>query len=158
MNSREAIYAIIELEQGYVNDPRDPGGETKYGISKRSYPNEDIKNLTIERAHDIYKQDFWDKVRADDFPHPIGMLLTDFAIHSGPARAVQVLQMVLKVTQDGVVGPRTIEAAKRSGEALKDLCANYLTARSFFLASLNKPYYIKGWTNRLFKLAFYCKF
>ena len=158
VEAREAIYTVIdEFEKGYVNDPQDPGGETKYGISKRAFPNEDIKNLTKERAYDLYKEHYWDKVKAESFPFPINMLLFDFAVHSGPERAVQVLQMTLGVAQDMVVGPRTIAAAQRKGEALKELCAKYLTARTFFLAGLGKTRYIAGWTNRLFKLAFLCK-
>lgn len=158
MEAREAIYTVIdEFEGGYVNDPHDPGGETKYGISKRTFPNEDIKNLTKERAYDLYKEHYWDKVKADSFPFPINLLLFDFAVLSGPERAVQVLQMTLGVTQDMIVGPRTIAAANRSDKALKELCARYLTARTFYLAGLNKPRFIAGWTNRLFKLAFMCK-
>ena len=49
-----AIPRVITNEGGYVNDPDDPGGETKYGISKRSYPALDIKNLTVEQATAIY--------------------------------------------------------------------------------------------------------
>ena len=49
----EIIEGVIEKEGGYVNDPDDPGGETKYGISKKAFPKEDIKNLTIVRAKDI---------------------------------------------------------------------------------------------------------
>lgn len=154
MNTREAIYVIIDIEGGYDNDPRDPGGETKYGISKRSYPNEDIKNLTKERAYEIYLEDFWNKVQADKLPFPLNLLVTDFAVNSGPSRAVKVLQMVVKTTQDGVIGPKTIAAVKASN--LEDLCVNYMTAREFFLLSLGKSHYIKGWTNRLFKLSFRC--
>lgn len=55
----EAIPTVLANEGGYVNNPNDPGGETKYGISKRSYPNVDIKNLTVEQAKDIYRRDFW---------------------------------------------------------------------------------------------------
>ena len=49
---------LIEREGGYVNDPDDPGGETKFGISKRAYPHLDIKNLTEEHAADIYYNDY----------------------------------------------------------------------------------------------------
>ena len=158
VNTREAINIIIhKLEKGYVNDPNDPGGATKYGISQRSYPNLDIKSLTPEQAYEIYKEDYWDKVKADSFPYPVNVLLADFAINSGPARAVKVLQMVLKVTQDGLVGPKTVAAAQRSGEELLELCANFMTARNFYLLSLDNPRFAKGWSNRLFKLSLLCK-
>lgn len=158
MNAREAIFMVIEyLEGDYSNDPKDSGGETKYGIAKKDHPNLDIRNLTKEQAYEIYKEEYWDMVKADAFPYPLNVLLFDFAVHSGPRRAIQVLQMTLKQTQDGLIGPRTIEAAQKKGKYLLEICSRYMAARTFFLASLNKPYFISGWTTRIFKLAFLCK-
>ena len=62
------INRILGHEGGYVNDPQDPGGETNWGISKRSYPGEDIKNLTLDQAAAIYRRDYWDMARAGDLP------------------------------------------------------------------------------------------
>ena len=63
---KAAFQLVIANEGEYVNDPQDPGGETKFGISKRSYPQLDIKNLTIDQAQNIYKTDFWDKINGSD--------------------------------------------------------------------------------------------
>ena len=152
-DAKIAIYHTIDIEGGYVNDPRDPGGETKYGISKRSFPNEDIKNLTPERAYEIYKENYWDKVKADYLPWPVNYLVFDFAVHSGPARAAKTLQKVLGIVQDGIVGAKTISAAHRTTE---HHCAMFMTERMKFLASLGRPHYMNGWSNRLFKVAFRC--
>lgn len=91
-DARRAIDILIELEGGYSNHPGDPGGETKYGISKRAFPNEDIKNLTKQRAYELYKEHYWDKIHGDELPWPINMLLFDMAVHSGPARAIKRLR------------------------------------------------------------------
>ena len=55
----KCIFFVLKQEGGYSNNPSDPGGETNYGISRKSYPNEDIKNMTVERAKEIYYRDFW---------------------------------------------------------------------------------------------------
>jgi len=58
MNFDDAFERLLGLEGAYVNDPRDAGGETKYGISRRSYPGEIIRTMTIERAKEIYLRDY----------------------------------------------------------------------------------------------------
>ena len=61
----EIIEVVLEHEGGYVNDPKDPGGETNFGIAKRSNPDVDIKNLTKAEASLIYKTKYWDKNKVD---------------------------------------------------------------------------------------------
>lgn len=102
----KAIQKIIASEGGYVNDPNDPGGETKFGISKRSYPNEDIKNLTIERAREIYKRDFWDKIGGDQIKdQAIADLLVDSAVNEGVVPAVKRAQIIVNIPQTGKITP-----------------------------------------------------
>ncbi|KWT77357.1 glycosyl hydrolase 108 family protein [Candidatus Magnetominusculus xianensis] len=60
-----AVRFVLDAEGGYVNDPDDPGGETKYGISKRAYPSLDIKSLTIEDAKRLYRRDYWGRASCD---------------------------------------------------------------------------------------------
>ena len=82
-----AFLDTIGLEKGYVNDPNDPGGETKYGISKRSYPNIDIKNLTLAEAKVIYKRDFWNKLKLDKVNNiQIAGEIFDTAVNMSPAQ------------------------------------------------------------------------
>ena len=110
---------IIEIEGGYDNDPDDAGGETKYGISKRSYPNEDIKNLTPERAIEIYTRDWWNPLNLSSIQdQTTANLVFRFAVNSGKGTAVKMLQECLNtfvpiipsVTVDGVLGQRTLQA------------------------------------------------
>ena len=76
-----AVTAVLSYEGGYVNDPNDPGGETNWGISKRAYPNLDIRNLTRDRAIQIYRRDYWDSLGCDQFPPAIVIALFDSAVN-----------------------------------------------------------------------------
>lgn len=91
-----AIQFVLEREGGYVNDPADPGGETNMGISKRAYPNEDIKNLTVERAKALYYRDYWLAAGCDQFTPPLDLIVLDTAVNMGVGRAKQFLSQ----TQD----------------------------------------------------------
>ena len=86
-NFRVAMAFVRKWEGGYVNDPDDPGGETKYGISKRAYPQEDIKNLTRERAEFLYKRDYWDPLDLDKYPQDKAIVLFNVAVNMGKERA-----------------------------------------------------------------------
>ena len=113
----EIIGVVLEHEGGYVNDPKDPGGETKYGVSKRAYPNEDIKSLTEESAKDIYRRDYWDKNRCAELPESLRHIYFDMCVNMGAGRATKIMQETanakganLKI--DGGMGPMTVGAMK----------------------------------------------
>lgn len=112
MTFDEAFRILIGHEGGYVNDPRDPGGETKFGISKRAYPNEDIRNLTIERARAIYYRDYWIRSGCERAPEAMRFDLFDTAVNSGLSRAVRLLQLAAGVEDDGEIGPVTLKALR----------------------------------------------
>lgn len=78
-----AFSIVVGIEAGYVNDPDDPGGETKYGISKRSYPSLDIQNLTIDDARAIYRRDFWDHINLDSLPWELALIRFDCEVNQG---------------------------------------------------------------------------
>lgn len=82
-----ALDHVFRWEGGYVNDPRDPGGETKYGISKRAYPDMDIAALTTQQAAAIYRRDYWQRAGCDDLPPAQAAALFDAAVNAGAARA-----------------------------------------------------------------------
>ena len=86
------IEFILKMEGGYVNNQKDPGGETKYGISKRAYPNVDIKNLTKNDAIAIYYRDYWLRCGANNFPFPLAACVMDTAVNMGVGRAKQFLR------------------------------------------------------------------
>jgi lysozyme family protein len=88
----KAIARLLSDEGGYVNNPADPGGETKFGISKRQYSTLDIKLLTQSQAIDIYYRDWWQRYRYSALPDEIGIKLFDLAANIGPAHASSCLQ------------------------------------------------------------------
>lgn len=117
MNFDTAFDRLMGNEGGYVNDPNDPGGETNWGISKRSYPNVDIKNLTRDQAKAIYLRDFWSRINADKLPDGVAFQTFDFAVNSGIETAVRKLQRALGVADDGHWGPVSQAAADAMSES-----------------------------------------
>ena len=114
---KEIIKKVLEHEGGYVNDPKDLGGETKYGITKRFYPDIDIKNLTIEQATEIYKKDYWDRNKVESLPQNLWHIYFDMCVNMGKRTAVKVLQRAAvnkgrDIEVDGGLGPMTIGALK----------------------------------------------
>ncbi len=91
-NYDTAINRLLGNEGGYVNDPNDPGGETKWGISKRSYPGINIMDLTRDQAIALYRRDFWDRADLENQPLAIGFQMLDFAVNSGAGPALRALQ------------------------------------------------------------------
>lgn len=89
-NFDRAFLLVIGAEGVYSNDPDDKGGETKFGITKRSYPKLDIKNLTIEQAKSIYKSDYWDKIKADALPDKLDIVMFDCAVNQGVSTAIKL--------------------------------------------------------------------
>lgn len=139
---------LISHEGGYVNDPRDPGGETQFGISKRAYPQVDIKALTLDAARAIYKRDYWDRAQCDKLPPALAYLLFDAAVNSGIGQAIRFLQRAVGLADDGVLGPVTLAAVQRyDAEAL---CARFVGQRLEFMSKLSSwDAFGRGWARRL---------
>lgn len=158
----EWLERVFGHEGGYVNRDsidsidsiNDPGGETKWGISKRSYPDLDIKNLTKAQASDIYKKDFLDPILRNDMDDGVAYQLLDFGIHSGVSRAIKEMQKMLNIEADGLIGPITKEAISRYSES--DLIMLILSARLFYLVGLNnwQPN-SRGWVRRIARNLYY---
>ena len=148
MNFDTAFETLITHEGGYVNNPRDPGGETKYGISKRSYPAEDIPNLTLARARFIYKRDFWDTVRGDELPYDLAYNLFAGAVNSGRGQAVRWLQRAVRVADDGKFGPLTLAAVLAAD--LNLVVRRYNGERLKFMTDLSNWHDAsRGWARRI---------
>ncbi|MGE3341510.1 MAG: glycoside hydrolase family 108 protein [Candidatus Altimarinota bacterium] len=139
---------LIGHEGGYVNDPADPGGETQWGISKRSYPHLNIKTLTREEAKEIYRKDFWQKINADKLYDGVAWQLMDFAINSGIQTAIRYFQRALGVADDGYWGPESQKTADAMSES--DQIMRLLGERLDFMTRLkNWPNHGKGWARRI---------
>lgn len=160
MNFDAAFERLLGHEGGYQARPDDRGnwtsgrvgvGElrgTKFGISAMSYPGEDIAGMTVERAREIYRRDFWGPAGCDAVPDELRADLFDFAVHSGVRQAVRALQRAVGEAEDGILGPRTLQAIQ-SMPPLR-LVARFAGARLLLLTELHTwPAYSRGWTRRV---------
>lgn len=157
-NFDQAFKVVVGLEGGYTNDPVDAGGETKYGVSKRAFPNEDIKNLTIERAKQIYKKNYWDRCGCDDIKsYSIALQVFDIAINCGVGMAGKLVQRAINETSkvktkvDGVIGPKTV--ANINVSDVRTLNNNLVAKRIEYYYAIvsSKPIqkrFLRGWLIR----------
>jgi lysozyme family protein len=148
MRFEVAVKHVLKFEGGYVDDPLDPGGETKFGISKRAYPDLDIKNLTKQEAREIYRRDYWDKVSCDELPAKLRLIVFDAAVNHGVQWAARNLQSLTDVKIDGHVGPVTLEAVNKLD--VRKALARYAVKRQDFYWQ-NRMFFRfgKGWITRL---------
>jgi lysozyme family protein len=148
MNFDQAFERVIGHEGGYVNNPADPGGETNFGISKRSYPMENIRGMTLERAKAIYQRDYWGPAGCDAVPDAVKFDLFDTAVNSGVTTAIRLLQNAAGVSADGVLGPVTLQAVNALGGSR--VMARFNGWRLAFMA--NTPQwetFSRGWARRI---------
>lgn len=147
----KAFALVIGVEGGYTNDARDCGGETRYGISKRAYPQLDIANLTLSQARAIYRRDYWDRCRCDELPAPLDIYVFDCAVNQGVDTAVKTLQRLVGVPVDGLMGPVTLGAAAR---VRREMALLYMADRAQAYAQLEGfGTFGRGWMKRLLTVA-----
>ena len=152
MTYGELFDRLIGHEGGYVNDPNDPGGETKWGISKRSYPHLNIRDLTRDDARQIYETDFWNRINGERLIQRgfdgVSWQLLDFAVNSGIETAVRYLQRAVGVADDGVWGPYSQAAIESMSES--DVIMLLNAERLDFMRRLrNWKHASKGWAGRI---------
>ena len=144
----QAFTRLLGHEGGYVNDKRDPGGETRFGISKRSYPALNIATLTEWDARQIYRRDYWDKCQADRLPADVRFDVFDGAVNSGIGQSVKWLQRAAGVSDDGQVGPITLAACSNLPGSV--LSKKYNGHRLKFMIKLKTwPVFSGGWAVRI---------
>lgn len=148
MDFDTAFERLIGHEGGLVDHQADPGGVTKFGISQRSYPGEDIRGMTLARAKEIYRRDYWGPSGCDAVPDRIKFLMFDAGVNSGPTAAIKLLQRSVGTTEDGILGPITLTAA---GSMHPARLASRLSAhRLLLMADLPAwPAFSRGWVRRV---------
>ncbi len=150
----EALRRTLNNEGGVVDDPHDPGGLTKYGISKRAYPRLDIANLSLVDARDIYWRDYWKRAGCQQLQNlEVACKVFDLAVNVGVLRAVKMLQRALcrfgaDLREDGKLGPKTAAAANGHPHPAAMLMALRIEAGRYYI-ELGRPRYLAGWLNRL---------
>ena len=102
-NYDHCLEMILHHEGGYVNHPKDPGGETNLGVTKRVYEEhggtKDMKDLTVEDVAPIYKKSYWDRVKGDELPAGLDLCVFDFGVNAGTGRAAKYLQNLVGATE-----------------------------------------------------------
>ena len=157
LNFHRCFNATMIEEGSYVNNPNDPGKETKFGISKKQYPDLDIPNLTIVEAERIYRDDYWKRCSCDDLVWPLDLYVFDTAVNLGcdekaSFRTQKLLQHTLGVVEDGIIGPVTLRAAA-SVAANRNFLARFMTNRLKYYQSLpTYPEFGTGWTIRVLRI------
>lgn len=155
-NFARSLASVLRHEGGYSNHPDDKGGPTNLGVTlatfrkwvKKDGTVADLKAMTREQASKCYRAVYWNAVKADDLPAGMDYAVFDYAVNSGPSRAVKALQGVLGVEQDGVVGPVTLAAAQ-SADPIKTIHALCDQRMAFLRKLSNWQTFGKGWTNRV---------
>lgn len=147
MDFDTAFDRLMGHEGGYIDNPADPGGETNWGISKRSYPDVDIKNLTRDQAKEIYRIDFWLRGQMDQFDPAVAYQTFDFAVNSGIETAIRKLQAAAGVADDGYIGPVTVASIKNRGA--NDMIMLLTAERIEYQTKLkNADTFWRGWMRR----------
>ena len=152
MDFDTAFTTLLGHEGGYVNDPQDPGGETRWGVTvavarAHGYVG-DMRDFPQTAAKHIYRKAYWDSVRADELPPALRYAVFDAAVNSGPAQGVKWLQRAVGATDDGRIGPQTLAMARAAQPdfALRRMLAQRLT----FMTDLkNWPRHGRGWARRV---------
>mgnify|MGYP000742819833 FL=1 len=155
-NYDKCLETILHHEGGYVNHPKDPGGETNLGVTKRVYlehgGTKDMKDLLVEDVAPIYKKGYWDKIKGDDLPGGLDLCVFDFGVNAGPGRAAKFLQQMIGTTVDGGIGPNTLakveEYVRENGE--HETVKKYQEMRQKYYEQLSTfATFGKGWTRRV---------
>jgi lysozyme family protein len=149
-------FVIDRLEGGgaLVNDA---GGITRFGVSSKAHPDVDVLNLTRLGAFAIYHARYWLVLQADKLPRGLDLAVYDASVNMGTATAVRMLQRVLRVEADGIMGPETL-AAVRAFRPQSELRARYheLRLRSYEAIVEHNPARqpdLFGWRCRVMRIA-----
>lgn len=146
------ITVVLENEGGYCWDPDDPGGETNMGITKREYPDLDIRNLTKDQAIEIYYRDYWLKMNLHSIKNDLAILqMFDMGVNAGKRTAVKLAQKIVGAFADGIVGPETTGLINVLPSDFVEL---YKCNRKMYYLALvrRKPVFgkfLKGWLKRV---------
>jgi lysozyme family protein len=157
----DAMLIELKFEGGKDDDPIDPGGRTNQGVIQREFsaflrkngkPNRDVFTMTDDERDAIYFQNYGQRIRFNELPPGIDLVVLDGAINSGPSQSVKWLQRALNLTPDGVLGNATMQAAIDYPDS-DDLIAKYCNYRMSFLRALKTFYHFgAGWTSRVNQL------
>lgn len=155
-NYGRAFAFVMKWEGGYVDDPDDPGGATKWGVAMNRLgrvlgirDKEDLRGLTKKWVRRVFRARYWRRCACDELPSGIDLAVFDSAINQGQTRAAKLLQRAARVKADGMIGPRTLAAVRRADP--HELLVDFMARRALHYSGLAKLWkYGFGWFRRLF--------
>ena len=154
-NFNKCLEMLLHHEGGFVNHPKDPGGVTNLGVTKRVYEQwvghrvseQVMRDLTVEDVAPIYKKKYWDRIKGDDLPSGIDWAAFDWAVNSGTGRAAKAVQKVVGAVRDGAIGPKTLALVSKQDP--KYMIQEIGKIRQEFYENLSTfETFGKGWTRR----------
>lgn len=163
-NFNASLAHVLEHEGGYVNNPKDPGGETNKGVTKAVYEayrrrkghsRQSVRHITDVEIQDIYKAQYWDRVEGDRLPAGVDYAVFDYAVNSGTGRAETEIQRVVGVTADGQIGMVTLDAVGKADpiQLVNKLCDRRLAFMKRIKHRKTKELlwttFGKGWSRRV---------
>lgn len=152
MNFDQAFDILLRHEGGFSDHAADPGGKTRFGITEAvarevGYRG-DMCELPLDLAKRIYKDRYWDAVRAEELPEAIRYAVFDAAVNSGPRQAIRWLQRAVGAKDDGIIGPQTLALVRDADP--EQMVRRMLAQRLRFMAGLpNWPAFGRGWARRI---------
>lgn len=166
MTYLRALPLLLGSEGGEVNDPADRGGHTNHGVTQETYDGwremngqgpRSVSRITNGEVEAIYERLYWKAGRCDTLPWPLSYLHFDACVNHGVRSAAEMLQQVLGVEVDGIIGPKTRAAADVLPPALQRLCEDYLWARLQLYSDIVKYSpsqirFLRGWLNRMIRI------
>mgnify|MGYP000871377229 FL=1 len=154
-NFDKCLAKLLSHEGGYVNHPKDPGGMTNLGVTKRVYDDwigresteQEMRDLTPADVGPIYKKNYWDRVKGDDLPSGVDWCAFDWAVNSGSGRPAKAIQRAVGAAADGAIGPMTLKAVAEKDP--KEIIEYVFQVRQSFYESLKTfETFGRGWTRR----------
>tara|TARA_R110002167_G_scaffold106228_1_gene272699 strand:+ start:159 stop:671 length:513 start_codon:yes stop_codon:yes gene_type:complete len=154
-NFDKCLAKLLSHEGGYVNHPKDPGGMTNLGVTKRVYDDwigresteQEMRDLTPTDVGPIYKKNYWDRVKGDDLPSGVDWCAFDWAVNSGSGRPAKAIQRAVGAAADGAIGPMTLKAV--ADKDPKEIIEYVFQVRQSFYESLKTfETFGRGWTRR----------
>lgn len=163
MTRDQIIAKVIGTEGGYVNNPADPGGATKYGITQKYLTNarqgaqfadlpSSVADITAQQAHDLYAADQWQVIKGDSLPPAVALLAFDCAVNAGPGTAANILEAALGIAADGIIGPHVIAASKATDP--QALAAEFAARNAVHYAKFytTESQFMLGWMRRVISM------
>ena len=151
-NFEKCLAELLRHEGGYVNHPSDPGGRTNLGVTQsvwedwvdRLVTEDEMKALTPNKVAPLYRELYWDRIKADSLPSGLDYVVFDACVNSGVSRAIKWLQTIVNVPADGFIGAETVKAAQTA--SIEKYCAHRL---EFLKGRSTWPTFGKGWERRV---------